>query len=163
MSSVEELTKEASEMGRASAVSRLGYAVGCIEAAMPDDACVEKVAQVIRVPKTMIKVAIVLKRASPLLKALGVGAALAGGLPILTGLGRGASRGLEKAVSRIGGPYSDLLGGSSMGEIGGMAPDEMKRVNKLIMRQALRNYQMQGMLENLRFANTRPRGGLFGA
>lgn len=154
MASVSDHIKEASKLGgvQGNSTSRLGYALGCMEAAIPDDNSIYKIAQIMRIPIQTVKLAVMLKRASPLLSALGIGAALAGGIPIATGVSRGLSRGVERSLSGA----NSMFGGQSMSNIGGMSPEEMREFNKIIMQQALRNYQSQALLNSLRMANTRP-------
>jgi hypothetical protein len=95
---------------------------------------------------------------NPLLTAAGLAALPIVGIPLAKGLGKG----VERAVGRIGGPTADTPG-RGMAAIGGMGPTEMRMFNKLIARQALRNYQMRNLLDQMRMASGPLYGGsLFG-
>ncbi len=156
MTTVSDYLKEAAEIGSKSgnSAAKLGYALGFISGSVPSSDAVTKLAHLTRIPEPTIKLAIMLKRAGPLAKALGLGTALTFGIPAVVGATKGISQGTENLVSSLGANSS--AGVPTMANIGGMTPQEIRQYEKLIMQQALRNSQSQALLNNLRMANTRP-------
>jgi hypothetical protein len=72
MTTVSEYIKEAAEIGSKSnnRIVKLGYALGCISASVPDSDSVTKLAELTQIPEQMIKLAVMSKRVNPLLRAL---------------------------------------------------------------------------------------------
>lgn len=106
---------------------------------LPSPEAFKKVAEALRVPTDLLVRAVMAKRASL------PGLLLAGGLTY------GGLTGLEslKNRSRRGGGY----GRPHMGMIGGLSPKAQSDVQRMIMRSALRNYQVSELLNQMRAAN----------
>lgn len=75
MTTISEYIKEAAEIGSKSnnRVAKLGYALGCVSASIPDSASITKLAQLMRIPEHTIKLAVMSTRVNPFLKALSSG------------------------------------------------------------------------------------------
>jgi hypothetical protein len=122
------------------------YSIGMqtgFQKTLPSDEAFAKVAKALRVEPDLLKSAFLVKRAvgSIMPKLLGAGALTYGGLSGLDAL---------KSWGKGGGMWSRR---PHMGMIGGMAPREQSDINRMIMRSALRNYQISEMLNQMRAAN----------
>jgi hypothetical protein len=108
---------------------------------LPGPEAFAKVAKALRVTPSLLMSAYMTKRA--------VGSILPGllGAGLLT---YGGLTGLEALRGRGRSPWSRR---PHMGMIGGMSPREQSDINRMIMRSALRNYQVSEMLNQMRAAN----------
>jgi len=136
-----------------SKAAQLGYISGYLDAAMPSDKTLEKIAGKTKIPADIIKAAVFKKEALGLMGALGLASIPMFGLPALRGLSKGLDRGIERVTGRAFG-VDDKGSKTDMGSIGGIPSSEMRMYNKMITQQALKNHQMRRLLDQIRRANS---------
>ena len=151
--SVSGIFKKAADQGildpaAESEAVKLGYTISYLERIMPSQETLEKVASKTYIPEGLIKAAILKKAFSlkPLLAVAGMAALPTIAAPMFRGIGKGVEK-------KFGKGSQGESQGDDMGSIGGIGPSEMKIYNRLIARQAMRNYQMRNLLDQMRMAS----------